>query len=155
MNRYAFSGGQDSIENHRKYGANLEVCHLFSPFILFGDLLQIIAPLHFYYSKQLIWEGILLAISQVSTVTFTQLLDWYSWLNFREHFFKTSWILSGCKICIWLSFHYWSLELTIWIIYPVLFTNSIFDMLPNLVEWSQVTISRAEKWRKDWCSWSL
>ncbi|KAG1328236.1 putative Tryptophan--tRNA ligase, cytoplasmic [Cocos nucifera] len=24
-NRYAFSGGQDSIENHRKYGANLEV----------------------------------------------------------------------------------------------------------------------------------
>lgn len=25
VNRYAFSGGQDSIENHRKYGANLEV----------------------------------------------------------------------------------------------------------------------------------
>lgn len=25
INRYAFSGGQDSIENHRKYGANLEV----------------------------------------------------------------------------------------------------------------------------------
>ncbi|KAL8159193.1 hypothetical protein V2J09_000730 [Rumex salicifolius] len=25
INRYAFSGGQDSVENHRKYGANLEV----------------------------------------------------------------------------------------------------------------------------------
>ncbi|KAK1281027.1 hypothetical protein QJS04_geneDACA003038 [Acorus gramineus] len=25
INKYAFSGGQDSIENHRKYGANLEV----------------------------------------------------------------------------------------------------------------------------------
>ncbi|XP_031476183.1 tryptophan--tRNA ligase, cytoplasmic isoform X2 [Nymphaea colorata] len=25
VNRYAFSGGQDSIENHRKHGANLEV----------------------------------------------------------------------------------------------------------------------------------
>ncbi|XP_072975533.1 tryptophan--tRNA ligase, cytoplasmic [Typha angustifolia] len=25
VNKYAFSGGQDSIENHRKYGANLEV----------------------------------------------------------------------------------------------------------------------------------
>lgn len=25
VNRYAFSGGQDSVENHRKYGANLEV----------------------------------------------------------------------------------------------------------------------------------
>nr|XP_016513657.1 PREDICTED: tryptophan--tRNA ligase, cytoplasmic-like [Nicotiana tabacum] len=25
INRYAFSGGQDSIELHRKYGANLEV----------------------------------------------------------------------------------------------------------------------------------
>ncbi|KAL6533715.1 hypothetical protein OROHE_013548 [Orobanche hederae] len=25
INRYSFSGGQDSIENHRKYGANLEV----------------------------------------------------------------------------------------------------------------------------------
>ncbi|CAN6465718.1 unnamed protein product [Victoria cruziana] len=25
INRYAFSGGQDSIESHRKYGANLEV----------------------------------------------------------------------------------------------------------------------------------
>ncbi|MQL99665.1 hypothetical protein Taro_032391, partial [Colocasia esculenta] len=25
VNRYAFSGGQDSIELHRKYGANLEV----------------------------------------------------------------------------------------------------------------------------------
>ncbi|XP_075508437.1 tryptophan--tRNA ligase, cytoplasmic-like [Primulina tabacum] len=25
VNRYAFSGGQDSIENHRKFGANLEV----------------------------------------------------------------------------------------------------------------------------------
>lgn len=30
VNRYAFSGGQDSIENHRKYGANLEVCFLLS-----------------------------------------------------------------------------------------------------------------------------
>ncbi|KAK1421050.1 hypothetical protein QVD17_23113 [Tagetes erecta] len=25
VNKYAFSGGQDSVENHRKYGANLEV----------------------------------------------------------------------------------------------------------------------------------
>ncbi|XP_022868460.1 tryptophan--tRNA ligase, cytoplasmic isoform X2 [Olea europaea var. sylvestris] len=25
INKYAFSGGQDSVENHRKYGANLEV----------------------------------------------------------------------------------------------------------------------------------
>lgn len=25
INRYAFSGGRDSIELHRKYGANLEV----------------------------------------------------------------------------------------------------------------------------------
>ncbi|GAB4839651.1 hypothetical protein Ancab_029177 [Ancistrocladus abbreviatus] len=25
INKYAFSGGQDSMENHRKYGANLEV----------------------------------------------------------------------------------------------------------------------------------
>ncbi|KAG8382001.1 hypothetical protein BUALT_Bualt05G0031100 [Buddleja alternifolia] len=28
MNRYAFSGGQHSIENHRKYGANLEVLQM-------------------------------------------------------------------------------------------------------------------------------
>ncbi|XP_047952870.1 tryptophan--tRNA ligase, cytoplasmic-like [Salvia hispanica] len=25
INRYAFSGGQDSVENHRKFGANLEI----------------------------------------------------------------------------------------------------------------------------------
>ncbi|KAG8382006.1 hypothetical protein BUALT_Bualt05G0031600 [Buddleja alternifolia] len=30
VNRYAFSGGQDSIENHRKYGANLEVLQILS-----------------------------------------------------------------------------------------------------------------------------
>lgn len=28
INRYAFSGGQDSVENHRKYGANLEVLEI-------------------------------------------------------------------------------------------------------------------------------
>ncbi|KAF3781006.1 Tryptophan--tRNA ligase [Nymphaea thermarum] len=27
VNKYAFSGGQDSIENHRKYGANLEMSY--------------------------------------------------------------------------------------------------------------------------------
>jgi hypothetical protein len=26
VNKYAFSGGGDTIENHRKFGANLEVC---------------------------------------------------------------------------------------------------------------------------------
>lgn len=30
VNKYAFSGGQDSMENHRKFGANLEVAVQFS-----------------------------------------------------------------------------------------------------------------------------
>ncbi|GAB4835479.1 hypothetical protein Ancab_000388 [Ancistrocladus abbreviatus] len=41
INKYAFSGGQDSIENHRKYGANLENPHAlwwYLNMFLFGDL---------------------------------------------------------------------------------------------------------------------
>lgn len=30
VNKYAFSGGQDSMENHRKFGANLKVAVQFS-----------------------------------------------------------------------------------------------------------------------------
>ena len=39
INKYAFSGGQDSVENHRKYGANLEVLKFtFSHFTdVFGE----------------------------------------------------------------------------------------------------------------------
>ncbi|RRT83177.1 hypothetical protein B296_00013702 [Ensete ventricosum] len=44
VNRYAFSGGQDSIENHRKYGANLEVillkCWFAKKLVVFGFLLS-------------------------------------------------------------------------------------------------------------------
>jgi len=44
VNKYAFSGGQDSIELHRKLGANLDVS-LF-PFIIEDIVFQIVC-LHY------------------------------------------------------------------------------------------------------------
>jgi len=44
VNKYAFSGGQDSIELHRKLGANLDVSLL--PFIIEDIVFQIVC-LHY------------------------------------------------------------------------------------------------------------